>query len=389
MENLERRYFENGKLMLECPLKDGIRDGVCKEYYESGALRRTSTYRDGLMEGPMDILHENGQRVCRHVYRKGCVVDGLVPVFYPDGTLCESEYWENGRCRSYNRNNHLCREFGLINTDYEGIFRRFYEDGRLAVERFYNAGRLDGFEKFWSKDGLLCDLSLYIDGEECGNKRMVYFESGMLSKEIDMNGDLPDGVEVCYNENGKISSRVIYEMGMVRDGENCVYDGDGKIEYRNYWRNNTCKTCTEQGEFIAFGSYYRDKSNGKFVLDSPDGENECYFFDGGECKSKEEFLEKTFEVIAGKLERSFSGERGFEAETFRDFLRGEYERIAEQGNLDEEYFDYEELVEHPEGIERSEWICRQAVREFMLRLRLPNDGPTEEGIVQNLIQLVG
>lgn len=44
MDNMERRYHENGKVWFECPLKNGYRDGACKEYYPSGALRSTATF---------------------------------------------------------------------------------------------------------------------------------------------------------------------------------------------------------------------------------------------------------------------------------------------------------------------------------------------------------
>lgn len=388
MESVERRYFENGNLMLECPLKDGIRDGACKEYHKSGALRRTSTYRNGLLEGPQDMIHENGQRFCRYVYKNGCVVDGLVPVFYPDGSLYEFEYWENGRCRCYNRNNRLRREFGLLNTSFVGFYREFYEDGRISTEEFYNAGRLDGFGKYWSEDGLKCNVSLYIDGEECGCKKMMYYENGMLQEETEMNGDMPDGVKVCYHENGKMETRIFYENGMARDDESDMYDDDGRIEFKNYWQNNVCKTFVEEDHLFAVSCFYRDKPNGRSVTYLPEGDKEVYYFDGEECESKEDFLEKTFTHLSEKMERSVPKRLNIRASAFEEFYRQQYEEIMKQENAEEEFFNYEELLKRSEGMDTREWICRLAVREFMLRLRLPNDGRTEERVVQNLIKFV-
>lgn len=385
---MERRYFENGNLMLECPLKDGVRDGACKEYHKSGALRRTSVYRDGLLEGPLDIIHENGQRCCRHVYKKGCVVDGLVPIFYPDGSLYESEYWENGRCRCYDRNNHLRREYGLLNTNYVGIYREFYGNGHLSTEEFYNGGRLDGFGKYWSEDGLKCNVSLYIDGEECGCKKMEYFESGMLQREIDVNGDMPEGLEVCFHENGKLQSRQVFEGGMARDGEVLSFGEDGEVEYKCVWQNNVCKTFTEDNLLLAKHMFYRDKPNGWSVTYLPEGDEEVYYFDGEECESKEDFLVKTFAYLSGKMERSVPERLNIKAEAFKEFYREQYEKIMKQKNAAEEFCNYEELLKRPEGMETREWICRLAVREFMLRLRLPNDGRTEERVVRNLLKLV-
>lgn len=115
MDNMERRYHENGKVWFECPLKNGYRDGACKEYYPSGALCSTATYREGLLDGPRIMTFENGLRICRHVFRDGRVIDGFVPVFGRDGSLAFSEYWEKGRCRCYDRSNRLYREFGMLN----------------------------------------------------------------------------------------------------------------------------------------------------------------------------------------------------------------------------------------------------------------------------------
>lgn len=55
------------------------------------------------------------------------------------------------------------------------------------------------------------------------------------------------------------------------------------------------------------------------------------YFDGEECESRDDFLNRTFDLLSHK----------------------------------------------------QEWILCLAVREFMLRLRLPNDGPTEELVLAN------
>lgn len=389
MSDVERRYHENGKLRLECPLKDGIRDGVCKEYYESGALRGTSTYRDGLLEGPREFLYENGQKICRLVFRQGRVEDGFVPVFDKLGVLRISEYWEKGRCRGYNQNNRLCREYGLFNSGYDGIYREFYDDGRVSSERFYNAGVLEGFAKDWSEDGLRCRVLFFVEGEECGSKRMSYYESGMLFREIDMVGEIPEGLEVVYHENGQVQTRTIYEKGMAKDGPVNCFDEDGTPSLFGHWENNTCKCYSEDGTLLVKAAYYRDMRNGYSIDYSGENPKEVYYFDEEECLSKEDFLEKTFEHLAGRLANSLSEIRGYEMETFKDFYRGQYEEIMTQENASTEFFNYKELLEKPKGIDQMNWIIRLAVREFMLRLRLPNDGWTEKRVVKNLLKLVG
>lgn len=389
MSDMEKRYHENGKIWLECPLKDGIRNGVCKEYYPSGALRSTCTYQDGLLEGERIYLYENGQKICRQVFREGRVIDSYVPIFGRDGVLKISEYWEHGRCRGYNQNNKLCREYGLFNSSFDGVFREFYESGRISSERFYNAGKMDGFAKEWSPDGSECFVTLYVDGEECGRKKMEYFESGMLLREIDMNGNVPDGLEVTYHENGKVCTRMLYERGMAKDGPVNYYDEDGKPVLFIHWENNTSRTYSEDGQLMATTTYYRDMPNGLSVTYGEDGEKEVYHFDNMECKSKEEFLERTFIHLSEKLEQSLSRRYGYEANTFKEFYEEEYRRIMQQDNASDVFYNYSELLTCPEDMGYVEWIVRQAVREFMLRLRLPNDGPTEKCVVAHMLKMLG
>lgn len=388
MSDVERRYHENGKLRLECPLNNGLRHGECKEYYESGALRSTSTYRDGLLEGPKEMLYENGQRMCRVVFRQGRVVDSFVPVFGRDGVLRVSEYWENGRCRGYDQNNHLCREYGLFNCSYDGVYREFYEEGRVSSERFYNAGELDGFAKDWSRDGLRCQVIMFIDGEEVCRKRMEYYENGMLSREIDVNGALPDGLEVTYHENGNECTRMVYELGIAKDGPVNYRDEDGQSTFFSHWENNVCKTYSEDGELLIKATYYRDMQNGLCVKFGDEGPQETYYFDDEECETKEEFLERTFGVLGVKLARSVEENVGLSAEFFKNFYAEQYEKIMRQPNANEEFHNYRELLDCPKDMEHMEFVVRQAAREFMLRLRLPNDGDTEERVVRVLQEVM-
>lgn len=389
MSEMERRYHENGKLRFECPLMDGIRNGACKEYYESGALRYTAFYRDGLLNGPREVFYENGQKISRLIFRQGRVEDGFVPVFNRYGVLLVSEYWEGGRCRGYDQNNKLCREYGLFNNNYDGIYREFYKDGRVSSERFYNIGMLEGFAKDWSEDGLRCRALFFVEGEECGCKRMSYYESGMLFREIDMIGEIPEGLETVYHENGRVLTRTVYERGMAKNGPVDYYDENGVPTYISHWKNNTCKSCSQDGTLLVKATYYRDMRNGCCIEFSGDEPRKYYYFDEEECTSKEDFLEKTFDHLAGKLANSLSEIRGYEAETFKAFYRDQYQEIMTQENASMEFFNYRELLEKPKEIGQLDWIIRLAVREFMLRLRLPIDGMTERRVVKNMLKLVG
>lgn len=85
-----------------------------------------------------------------------------------------------------------------------------------------------------------------------------------------------------------------------------------------------------------------------------------YFENGmlsSECDSEEDFLDKTFKYISGKLAYSLSGKNEYDPEYFYEFFRTQYNKIMEQENAGEEFFNYEELLKYSEGSGRNERIC--------------------------------
>lgn len=58
-----------------------------------------------------------------------------------------------------------------------------------------------------------------------------------------------------------------------------------------------------------------------------------YFENGmlsSECDSEEDFLDKTFKYISGKLAYSLSGKNEYDPEYFYEFFRTQYNKIMEQ-----------------------------------------------------------
>ena len=101
----------NGKLRMEAPYSNGVRDGVVREYDLAGRLEREMPYRKGKREGEStDYWSVTGKPRRVVPYRKDKV----------HGTV--REYHENGRLR---------RERPVRDEAFHGVEKQYNEDGEL------------------------------------------------------------------------------------------------------------------------------------------------------------------------------------------------------------------------------------------------------------------
>jgi hypothetical protein len=104
-DNIEKKYFPNGQVRFEVPVKDGKWHGRARGYYESGKLRGEVEYVEGKEEGLWTEFDEMGNLLERRNYSNGVLMEQSV---YSDGVLVgETIYDSLGRpwdVRQYNKN---------------------------------------------------------------------------------------------------------------------------------------------------------------------------------------------------------------------------------------------------------------------------------------------
>ena len=57
----EKDYYENGALMMEGSVAEGLRNGDWTAYFLDGKVQSTGAFKDGKRVGKSMIYHENGQ----------------------------------------------------------------------------------------------------------------------------------------------------------------------------------------------------------------------------------------------------------------------------------------------------------------------------------------
>ena len=100
----------------------------------------------------------------------------------------------------------------------------------LENGRFKN-GELEGFWKYYYKDGQLRNKGNYKDGKKDGLWE-TYYEDGKLSSNRNYKNGKKDGLWETYYENGQLKTKGNYKDG-IREVPMEHYDEDGKLLFKN------------------------------------------------------------------------------------------------------------------------------------------------------------
>ena len=231
---------------------------------------------------------------------------------------------------------------------------------------------------------------MYIDGDACGSHIIQYYDDGSVCREVDMNGFLPDGTEFVYHENGALQSKSQYKNGQIVDGKYEIFDENGILQESFICKNGIAKFYHENGCKKRQMYIFRDQFNGLCQEFDSEGNEICssYYCDGVECESEEGFLDGTFEELADSVFFYYDRQRPDLDETsLKIFFREIYEWVMSLPEASKEYDDYAEILENLTDEEIPlELFVRRLVREFILRLRLPNEPLIEAEMVAKLIE---
>lgn len=110
---------------------------------------------------------------------------GHAVVFYPDSSLAES--------------------VGFLDGKREGLAHKWYPDGQVQKESFYQANKLDGIVKVWAPgpEKVLIVASRYVAGVRHGLQQRWYPDGTPLSKRSLEHGQ-EEGMQQAWLPTGKI-----------------------------------------------------------------------------------------------------------------------------------------------------------------------------------------
>ncbi|WP_294115364.1 toxin-antitoxin system YwqK family antitoxin [uncultured Fibrobacter sp.] len=393
MERIERRYYKNGALLMECRVRDGLYDGVCRVFYPGGNLKSSRTFDMGMLVGEHLEYYEDGSLMWRYPTSDG-YYNGVAEEFYEDGGIKTRILFVNGFAEDvtthYDEDGQVISRIPYKHGEPDGI-ATYYEGDKVSMTLPYENGKRQGFSMYYDEDGDIYRTSIFIDNQYCGSRQMSYYEKGVVSCECDIEGYLPDGEAVYLHRNGKVASKVRFKKGVAVDGRYAHFDENGNEDSYIVYKNNTATRYDMKGEFLEDWVNYRHHPNGLCHRCLPDGGTEAFYMcEGSECDSHDEFLEENFEIVADRCRERFGKKRpDLDQALYVQFFGEQYRMIAESPLAQNEFCNYEELDVCDIMAIDDDTFFRYMARDLLLRLRLPNDGETEKKLTCNLKEFVG
>jgi antitoxin component YwqK of YwqJK toxin-antitoxin module len=125
------------------------------------------------------------------------------------------------------KTNHAFIECHYLNDTLNGLYRRFFIDGRLAEECSYKKGFLDGDYKLFWKNGQLMVQIYYQNGLAEGIYN-AYYENGLLWKTINYKNGTFNGKIFLYSKKGKKIFEANFANGIL-DGYFYDYFPNGQV----------------------------------------------------------------------------------------------------------------------------------------------------------------
>lgn len=316
-------YYPNGKVASEGLMKDGKPDGYWKTYYVTGTLKSEGNRRNSLLDSiwifytetadTMEIINYMLGKKSGYYYTYGNILqknnvsqhylkskelylndkrEGSAYYYFPSGKVQQIINYRNGRKQGtakefdekgtvitlfeYHDDYMISREF--VNRANEkgqktGVWKSFYDDGKVKEETIYKNGILDGTMKMYSERGNLINERSYRDGKLIDEgvqmkveaiELITYYNDGVTIKRKGIYLDsIPIGMHIYYNSSGNPEKAIRYNEKGVRTAEGPV----GETEKREGRWN----VYFETGELRAKGSYLNDRQHGEWKY---------YFLDG-------------------------------------------------------------------------------------------------------------
>ena len=193
-EGFFRDYWDNGNIKEEGILdKHFKKQGIWKEYNSNGELNKESNYIDGKARGIQKIYRDNNIEVWDQVKSGHRANVTLYDLKYNKLNVVESivNTEKNGKYKEYYENGNLKIEGQYQNGNMKGIWKEYHKNEKLKKEVNYKEGKLEGPAKEYSRKG---DRVLIEENYKAG-------KLDGATKEYDTNGSL---ILECNYKNDKL-----------------------------------------------------------------------------------------------------------------------------------------------------------------------------------------
>ena len=283
--------YKNGYITKEEKInrtdRNGMKQGSWKDLYENDAVKNEGFYRDGKRDGIFKEFDRNGRVVKKEEYRNDILVQTVKAVeekydvkrsYYPDGSVKTIGTYKRGLpegiFREYDAKGNLTDTAKVYSGGRllsqgklddqgreQGLWREFYEDGKIKSEGNYKDGRREKEWNFYYNNGQVEQTGEYVKGKPSG-EWIKYFSDGKLNRHEFYENGKENGIMTEYSRDSVIIAKGNYI--------------EGKKE--GVWNFNN-------NGYLAEGKFLEDREDGLWKQFSPDNKRVLFegsFVDGQE-----------------------------------------------------------------------------------------------------------
>lgn len=231
-------YYPNGKIRLKGSYENGQKEGIwtmyneagelenktayqdnnihgLDQYYSGGQLRYETNFRDNLKDGTVTLYGEDKKIAGIFNYDRGTMVSytyegkdgGLLPAIpVIKGTAVIKTYYPDGS---------KALVFNLVNNCYDGSQQLYYNNGRIAEERYFSMDNFDGVYNRFNPDGSPLITCNFKNDVQQGQEQKYDHKGKLISRSFYHDGQ-PDGRAGIIDEAGKTMKEVWYYQGDIQ-----------------------------------------------------------------------------------------------------------------------------------------------------------------------------
>lgn len=310
----ERTYLKEHKVWKEERFEENGKRTKITEFNPDGTYKNIKSFdENGLLE--IDTDYENHSPTTSTTYKNGLIEkanhkkgykDGLFEVFYPDGTLAESGHYfkseKVGKWKSYYNDGALQFIGNFVKTGNRGNFKDsihtyYYPSGQIEKienysiakiirtanrpDDFYERTHKTGIWKSFYESGRLSEVSNYNENELNG-EQVQYFDQDdhNLKYKATYRNRIKVGEEISYYTTGKIYTLKNWNNQGYKSGKEVTYRTDGSIEQSTDYFENI-----KHGDFAVNYEDGKPKIIGKFDRGMESG-NWIYYYKNGNVFKK-------------------------------------------------------------------------------------------------------
>jgi len=201
-------------------------------------------------------------------------------------------------------------EGNVLNGKPHGLWKNYYEDGKLKSIGKLNQGLTDSTWRFFTVDGMPSMKIQYSNGKKEGIRTLYSADGKVVSKER-FEQDLKSGWSILFNEDEKLQARVFFKNGK-EESRAAEFEEGGRIiillDYkegvlvRQMRVNRLDKSGRKTGNWVETDSLYKVKLETQYANNLKNGYLKGYDINGNLYRL-EKYVDDVLQIDAVELKK--------------------------------------------------------------------------------------